>query len=179
MDKELLEFLELGTYEEKKKWLTVKEKKLIAEERMPWWNRSILNGYMTSNVPDWYLERQFEEILWSGQEEFDRRSREWELLNINKLIESREFNYYFEEGESVMLDEYVMSDDYKRVYFELIGKKATVTRCYSDFHAFGKGSSYEHDLEFDGAKIPKGIDGKTFMPMGYIPTYMLKRYEEK
>jgi len=178
-DKELLQFLELGTYQEKKKWLTLEEKKLIAQERIPMWNKSRLNDYFDSNVPKWHFNREFEEILWSGQEEFERRSKEWGILNVSQLIESRTFNYYFEEGTEVMLDEYVMSDTYKRVYVDLIGRKAIVTRCYSDFHAFAQGSSYGHDLKFeDGVYIPQGIDETTFMPMGYIPTYMIKKYEK-
>ena len=179
MNKELLEFLEMGTYQEKKKWLTSEEKKLIAEERMPFWNRSILNGYLHSNMPQWYFKREFEEILWSGQQEFEAKSKEWNLMNVAKLIESREFRYYFEEGTEVMLDEYTMSDAQKENLKGLIGKKAIVTRCYSDLHAFAKGSAYQHDIEFeDGSKAPSGFDEDSFSPRGFIPTWILKKYED-
>lgn len=180
MDKELSHFLEFGTYEEKKNWLTSEEKALIAQERMPLWNRDKLRDYLESNVPDWYFKREFEEILWSGQEEFESRSMEWGIINIRQLIQSREFNYYFIEGAEVMLDEYVMNDKEKRNYSDLIGKKAIITRCYSDLHAFAQGSAYQHELKFeDGTELPKGFDETTFLPIGLIPTYMIKKYEKK
>ena len=58
------------------------------------------------------------------------------------------------------LDEIVIGDDGP---FSLIpnirqhiGKSGIVKRCYSDLHAFGRGYSYQVDVDFDG-DLCKGL----------------------
>ena len=78
-------------------------------------------------------------------------------------MEEREWNYSFDEGEEVMFapdlpDSYFESvGDYLdntfldlRPFKDYRGKKGIVTKCWSDLHAFGRGSSYMCEVKFDG-----------------------------
>jgi hypothetical protein len=78
-------------------------------------------------------------------------------------MEEREWNYYFDEGEEVMFapdlpDSYFDSVSYylEHTLLDLSkfkdyrGKKGIVTKCWSDLHAFGRGSSYMCVVKFDG-----------------------------
>jgi hypothetical protein len=75
-------------------------------------------------------------------------------------MEEREWNYSFGEGEEVMFapdlpDSYFESNGDFNVYHlkqfkDYRGKKGIVTKCWSDLHAFGRGSSYMCVVKFDG-----------------------------
>lgn len=78
-------------------------------------------------------------------------------------MEEREWNYFFDEGDEVMF-----APDLPDSYFDSVGgfsqdtfldlrpfkgnrgKKGVVTKCWSDLHAFGRGSSYMCEVKFDG-----------------------------
>lgn len=82
------------------------------------------------------------------------------MSDIERIIDERAFNYYFAEESIVELDEIVIGDDGP---FSLIpnirqhiGKSGIVKRCYSDLHAFGRGYSYQVDVDFDG-DLCKGL----------------------
>lgn len=74
-------------------------------------------------------------------------------------MEEREWNYSFGEGEEVMFapdlpDSYFESNGDFNVYNlkqfkDYRGKKGIVTKCWSDLHAFGRGSSYMCEVKFD------------------------------
>jgi hypothetical protein len=87
-----------------------------------------------------------------------------ELLLFPKTpMEEREWNYFFGEGDEVMF-----APDLPDSYFESVGefledtfldlrpfkdyrgKKGVVKICWSDLHAFGRGSSYMCEVHFDG-----------------------------
>lgn len=80
-----------------------------------------------------------------------------EVDDERKLIDDRLFNYYFIEGTEVILDDKnitIKDSDFNPYKLEqYIGKKGVVTRCASDMHAFGQGSSYVLDVDFDGEKL--------------------------
>jgi hypothetical protein len=78
-------------------------------------------------------------------------------------MEEREWNYSFGEGEEVMFapdlpDSYFdsvgdfLEDTFLdlRPFKDYRGKKGIVTKCWSDLHAFGRGSSYMCTVDFDG-----------------------------
>lgn len=78
-------------------------------------------------------------------------------------MEEREWNYSFNEGEEVMFapdlpDSYFdsvgefLEDTFLdlRPFKDYRGKKGIVTKCWSDLHAFGRGSSYMCEVKFDG-----------------------------
>jgi len=75
-------------------------------------------------------------------------------------MEEREWNYSFDEGDEVMFapdlpDSYFESDGdfhYPGLgkFKDYRGKKGVVTKCWSDLHAFGRGSSYMCEVKFDG-----------------------------
>lgn len=78
-------------------------------------------------------------------------------------MEEREWNYSFSENDEVMF-----APDLPDSYFESVGefledtfldlrkfkdyrgKKGVVKKCWSDLHAFGRGSSYMCEVHFDG-----------------------------
>jgi len=73
-----------------------------------------------------------------------------------KLIDDRWFNYYFVEDTEVMLDDKnitIRDSTFNPSMEKHIGKKGIVTRCASDMHAFGQGSSYVLDVDFSGEKL--------------------------
>lgn len=85
------------------------------------------------------------------------------LLYPKTPMEEREWNYSFNEGDEVMF-----APDLPDSYFESVGefledtsldlskfkdyrgKKGIVKKCWSDLHAFGRGSSYMCEVHFDG-----------------------------
>jgi len=83
------------------------------------------------------------------------------MSDIERIIDERMFNYYFNVDSIVELDERVIVKDVETFSFlssvnEHIGKRGIVKRCYSDLHAFGRGYSYQVDVDFDG-DLCKGL----------------------
>ena len=83
------------------------------------------------------------------------------MSDIERIIDERMFNYGFSINSIVELDEIVVKTDSET--FSLIpnvrqhkGKSGIVKRCYSDLHAFGRGYSYQVDVDFDG-DLCKGL----------------------
>ena len=74
-------------------------------------------------------------------------------LNSKDIRWGREFNHVFKPGTEVMLDESVLDMDEKEYYKNEIGVKGIVIRHYSDLHAFGQGSSYGHEVQFENGVI--------------------------
>jgi hypothetical protein len=82
------------------------------------------------------------------------------LLYPKTPMEEREWNYSFNEGDEVMFapdlpDSYFESGDvynYNNLskFKDYRGKKGIVKKCWSDLHAFGRGSSYMCEVHFDG-----------------------------
>ena len=83
MTNELLNFLELGTYDEKKKWLSDEEKIQIREERLPKLNLDRINELINSNVLPHVIEYYLEDTLWSGNEEFEKKAKQLNILKQN------------------------------------------------------------------------------------------------
>ncbi len=114
-----------------------------------------------------------------------RSDGEMEALKKAQARESRQFNYFFEEGAEVMLDEYVIMDIDKERLSHLFGKIGIVKKCHSDLHSFAHGSSYCHVVEWsEGEKTQDGdfgedteYDSVTYMPKNYVPTIYLKAAE--
>ena len=82
------------------------------------------------------------------------------MSDIERIIDERSFNYYFAEESIVELDERVIGDDGPFSFIpnarQHIGKSGIVKRCYSDLRAFGRGYSYQVDVDFDG-DLCKGL----------------------
>jgi len=82
------------------------------------------------------------------------------MSDIERIIDERSFNYYFAEESIVELDKRVIGDDGPFSFIsnvrQHIGKSGIVKRCYSDLHAFGRGYSYQVDVDFDG-DLCKGL----------------------
>jgi hypothetical protein len=112
-----------------------------------------------------------------------RTEQEMDAIDRARVREARQFNYYFEEGDKVVVDEYVvLLPDQTRVS-KWFGKKGVVKKRGSDLHAFGRGTSYYHIVEWeDGSKTQDGefdsnceYDEATCMPKNFIPTIYLKK----
>ena len=111
---------------------------------------------------------QFENELNHAKEQL----RKWNI-EVNRLtglltppktpMEEREWNYSFTEADEVMFapdlpDSYFdsvgefLEDTFLdlRPFKDYRGKKGVVTKCWSDLHAFGRGSSYMCEVKFDG-----------------------------
>ena len=83
------------------------------------------------------------------------------MSDIERIIDERMFNYGFSINSIVELDEIVVKTDSETFSLipnirQHIGKSGIVKRCYSDLHAFGRGYSYQVDVEFDG-DLCKGL----------------------
>jgi len=83
------------------------------------------------------------------------------MSDIERIIDERMFNYGFSINSIVELDEIVVKTDSETVslipnIMQHIGKSGIVKRCYSDLHAFGRGYSYQVDVDFDG-DLCKGL----------------------
>lgn len=86
------------------------------------------------------------------------------------ILMQREWNYYFDEGTEVMLDKRILPTDETFSPLKLrqhIGKKGIVKKVNCDLHAYGRGSSYNMDIEFDG-ELVKNV---------YAP-YIMRQNEE-
>jgi hypothetical protein len=82
---------------------------------------------------------------------------------IQKVLDEREWNYYFDEGAEVKIDD--VNFDFLKpetdffdstTHFKIqshLGKKGIVKKVSTDLHAFGRGSSYNMDVEFDGVLV--------------------------
>ena len=93
-------------------------------------------------------------------QKFHEEQRE-SMSDINKIIDERMYDYYFGEESRVEMDERVMPVDDSVSSFmpnirQHIGKRGIVKKYYSDIHAFGRGYSYQMDVEFNG-ELCKGI----------------------
>jgi hypothetical protein len=85
-----------------------------------------------------------------------------EEVSIAELIESqaaklakREWNYYFKAGTKVTLDKTMFpekKDDFDVTYNlkRFSGVKGIVVQVSYDLHAFGQGTSYNMDIDFNG-----------------------------
>ena len=82
------------------------------------------------------------------------------MSDIERIIDKRMFNYGFSIDSIVELDERVIENDELFSFIpnvrQHIGKSGIVKRCYSDLHAFGRGYSYQVDVDFDG-DLCKGL----------------------
>ena len=83
------------------------------------------------------------------------------MSDIERIIDERMFNYGFSTDSIVELDEIVVKTDSETFSLipnvrQHIGKSGIVKRCYSDLHAFGRGNSYQVDVDFDG-DLCKGL----------------------
>lgn len=83
------------------------------------------------------------------------------MSDIERIIDERMFNYGFSINSIVELDEIVVKTDSETFSLipnvrQHIGKSGIVKRCYSDLHAFGRGYSYQVDVDFDG-DLCKGL----------------------
>jgi hypothetical protein len=83
------------------------------------------------------------------------------MSDIERIIDERMFNYGFSTDSIVELDEIVVKTDSETFSLipnvrQHIGKSGIVKRCYSDLHAFGRGCSYQVDVDFDG-DLCKGL----------------------
>lgn len=83
------------------------------------------------------------------------------MSDIERIIDERMFNYGFSINSIVELDEIVVKTDSETFSLipnvrQHIGKSGIVKSCYSDLHAFGRGYSYQVDVDFDG-DLCKGL----------------------
>lgn len=85
-----------------------------------------------------------------------------EEVSIAKLIEGqaaklakREWNYYFKEGTEVTLDKTMFPEkqdvfDFTYNLKRFAGVRGIVVQVSYDLHAFGQGTSYNMDIDFNG-----------------------------
>jgi hypothetical protein len=130
--------------------------------------RGMLKNYtikikMDKNTERWNLEFEYNH----AKEELRKWGSEVNRLKVllappKTPMEEREWNYSFTEGDEVMFapdlpDNYFDSvgdflvDTFLdlRPFKDYRGKKGIVTKCWSDLHAFGRGSSYMCEVKFD------------------------------
>ena len=115
-----------------------------------------------------------------------RTESEMKFHIIDKKLNDRAFNYFFEVGTEVVLDEEVLSDMDKERFGHLIGQVGIVKKCDSDIHGFAHGTSYGHAVEWkDGTRTQDikyfeedGEYDENFMPKNYLATVFLKRASE-
>lgn len=129
------------------------------------------------------------ESLDSGFKPRMRTEVELDIYKIQKKREERQFNYYFEVGTEVMIDESILFDFHKEQVSHLLGKKGVVKKCESNFHAYGQGKAYAHVVEWETGYVTQdtdwtGVEGEVeydenFVPKNYLPTIYLVKYEEK
>jgi hypothetical protein len=114
---------------------------------------------MDKNTERWNLEFEYNHAVDEVNKWIKERNRLKLLLFPKTPMEEREWNYSFGEGEEVMFapdlpDSYFESDGDFNVYHlkqfkDYRGKKGIVTKCWSDLHAFGRGSSYMCEVKFE------------------------------
>lgn len=75
--------------------------------------------------------------------------------SIQEIIDTRAFNYYFKVGDEVQVDENIILNESTtcNLVKDHIGKKGIVRECHTDLHAYGRGTSYSIDVEFDGVLV--------------------------
>ena len=95
-------------------------------------------------------------------------------LDAYDIRESRMFEYYFNEGEEVMLDESAMSKEELNDFKDILGKKGIIKKCWSDLHGFLQGSAYQHTVEFDGVLFGEDLNNYS---KNYIDTPLLIAYK--
>jgi hypothetical protein len=123
------------------------------------WGRGVGVGIIVE--PPFELDEGDYDVRWPGGRCFERESQL--LPNLKTPMEEREWNYSFTEGDEVMF-----APDLPDSYFESVGEfledtfldlrkfkdyrgqKGIVKKCWSDLHAFGRGSSYMCEVHFDG-----------------------------
>lgn len=116
-----------------------------------------------------------------------RTESEMDLHKKQMIRESRVFNYYFEVGTEVMLDDELLFDILKEKLKHLIGLKGIVKKCESNFHAYGQGKSYAHVVEWEDGSITQDTDWtdekeveydtESFVPKNYLASIYLKKAE--
>jgi hypothetical protein len=125
------------------------------------WGRGVGVGVGIIVEPPFELDEGDYDVRWPGGRCFERESQL--LPNLKTPMEEREWNYSFTEGDEVMF-----APDLPDSYFESVGEfledtfldlrkfkdyrgqKGVVKKCWSDLHAFGRGSSYMCEVHFDG-----------------------------
>jgi hypothetical protein len=117
-----------------------------------------------------------------------RTESEMDLYKIQKKRDERNFNYYFEVGTEVMIDEEVLFDIHKEQLAHLLGKKGVVKKCESNFHAYGQGKSYAHVVEWENGYKTQDTDwnganeeveyDENFVPKNYLPTIYLIKFKD-
>ena len=122
------------------------------------WGRGIGDGVIVE--PPFELDEGQYDVRWPRGRCFEDDTQL--LPNPITPMEEREWNYSFTEGDEVMF-----APDLPDSYFDSVGeflentfldlrpfkdyrgKKGIVTKCWSDLHAFGRGSSYMCEVKFD------------------------------
>jgi len=117
---------------------------------------------MDKNTERWNLEFEYNHAVDEVNKWVKERNRLKLLLFPKTPMEEREWNYSFSEGDEVMFapdlpDSYFdsvgefLEDTFLdlRPFKDYRGKKGIVTKCWSDLHAFGRGSSYMCEVKFD------------------------------
>ena len=116
---------------------------------------------MDKNTEREILEMEYNHAKEEVNKWVNERNRLKLLLFPKTPMEEREWNYYFTEGEEVMF-----APDLPDSYFDSVGEfledtfldlrpfkdyrgmKGVITKCWSDLHAFGRGSSYMCEVKF-------------------------------
>jgi hypothetical protein len=120
------------------------------------WGRGVGDGVIIE--PPFELDEGNYDVRWSNGRCFEHESQL--LPNPKTPMEEREWNYYFNGGDEVMYAQ-DLSDSFfesgEEIFYpnfskfkDYRGKKGVVKKCWSDLHAFGKGSSYMCEVHFDG-----------------------------
>lgn len=130
------------------------------------------------------LEKQIRKLEWKqrlNEEQYflyvHGELKPFAPLDIWDIRKEREFRYYFDVGTIVKLDFDNMTSQEKKEFNHLKDKHAVITRCYSDFHAFSRGSAYQHELRFSNGETspsrPIIYDPQNFKPKGLVSTDLI------
>ena len=127
-----------------------------------------MNYWKQMKQMDKITEREILEMEYNHAKEevnkwVNERNRLKLLLFPKTPMEEREWNYSFGEGEEVMFAPDLPDCQFDSVgeflentfldlrqFKDYRGRKGIVTKCWSDLHAFGRGSSYMCEVNFDG-----------------------------
>jgi hypothetical protein len=82
--------------------------------------------------------------------------------------EATEFNHHFTKGESVTLNTRMVAHFSLKDYQPYLGKIGTVEAVYSNLHAFGRGSVYQHDVRFVNGLL-EGVFHPMLDSLQYVP----------
>jgi hypothetical protein len=95
---------------------------------------------------------------------------------VDSAMEQRDFNYYFKEGTDVTIDGKIPLPDGNSFYpvdlNSFVGKRGRVKRVNRGLHAFGQGTSYTMDIDFNG-EVVRDVSGL------YVIPYRVKRNEDR